>query len=81
MPVKLSELEEGERAVVAGLETEGALRRRLRDMGVVENNSIVCIGKSPLGDPTAYEICSAVIAIRNEDAEKILVEKVDCNAE
>ncbi|NMA34490.1 MAG: ferrous iron transport protein A, partial [Clostridiaceae bacterium] len=30
--------------------------------------------KSPSGDPTAYEIRGAVIALRSEEASKILVE-------
>ena len=37
---------------------------------------------SPLGDPTAYEICGAVIALRREDSDKVLVleEAADASA-
>lgn len=32
---------------------------------------MTCVGKGPFGDPKAYEIRGAVVAIRNSDAEQI----------
>jgi ferrous iron transport protein A len=51
------------------------MRRRLLDIGLVEHTPVYCIGKSPGGDPTAYLICGAVIAIRALDAATVLVKR------
>ena len=71
--MRLSELSVGERCVVCGMEIEGAMRRRLLDLGVVEGNEILCVGKSPMRDPAAYLIGGAVVAIRRRDAARICV--------
>lgn len=69
----LSSLRPGERATVASLETAGSLRRRLLDIGLVEGTQVLCIGRSPAGDPSAYLIRGAVIALRAEDGKNILL--------
>lgn len=69
----LSDIKPGEEVRVIKLETEGAMRRRLFDIGLIENTQVSCIGKSPGGDPSAYLIRGAVIAIRKEDAKNIKV--------
>lgn len=69
----LSDIKPGEGARVIKLETEGGMRRRLLDIGLIENTQVSCIGKSPGGDPSAYLIRGAVIAIRKEDAKNIKV--------
>ena len=48
--------------------------RRLQDLGVVRGTKIKCILRSHLGDPTAYKIRGAIVAIRDEDAQNVLVE-------
>ena len=68
---KLSELEIGEEAVIVEMLAEN---RRLKDMGLVEGTKTKCLLKSPLGDPVAYRVRGAVIAIRNDDARKIGIE-------
>lgn len=71
--ITLSELETGEKGVVLGLLSHGAMRRRLLDIGLTEGAEVECIGRSPAGDPTAYLIRGAVIAIRSEDAREIVI--------
>lgn len=71
--ITLSELEAGEKGVVSGLLSHGAIRRRLLDIGLTEGAEVECIGRSPAGDPTAYLIRGAVIAIRSEDAREIVI--------
>ena len=61
-------------ATVARLETKGELRKRLMDIGLVDGTTIECVRKSPAGDPKAYLIRGAVIALRNEDAATVIVE-------
>ena len=72
--MRLNELRPGERARVRALKLEGPLRRRLRDLGLVEGAELRCLGRSPLGDPSAYSICGAVLALRRADCSRIEVE-------
>ena len=71
--VRLCEIEPGERAVVRELKNDGHMRRRLCDLGLVEDTTVECVGKSPAGDPSAYLIRGAVIAIRRADSAQIWV--------
>ena len=63
----------GEIAFVKGLNSSGALRRRLLDMGIVEGTRVECLGMSPGGDPTAFLVRGAVLAIRGQDCRDILI--------
>lgn len=49
------------------------MKRRLLDLGLVEDTRIACVGRSPGGDPAAYLIRGAVIAIRDADCSRVLV--------
>ncbi|MBR3594455.1 MAG: ferrous iron transport protein A [Clostridia bacterium] len=71
--IALSDIKIGEGAVVKKLDTHGAMRRRLQDMGLVIGTKTECLGRSPGGDPAAYLIRGAVIAIRREDSKNIFV--------
>ncbi len=70
---RLCDIRPGERAVVSTLETTGSMRRRLLDIGLVENTEVECLGRSPCGDPSAYLIRGAVIAIRAQDARGVCI--------
>ena len=69
----LDSLRVGERGVVTSLLAEGSMRRRMIDLGIVESTEIECVGKSPAGDPSAYLLRGAVIAIRAKDAKKVCI--------
>ncbi len=69
----LKDLLPGQRAVVTALGTQGSMRRRLMDIGLIENTHVECIGTSPGGDPSAYLIRGAVIALRDKDCRDILI--------
>ena len=71
---QLSGLRPGQTAIVRNLSAEGAMRRRLQDMGLIEGTKVECIGISPLGDPAAYLIRGAVVALRKSDAQGIAVD-------
>lgn len=71
--ITLNHLKPGEKAVVQELLSRGSMRRRFLDIGLIENTPIECLGRSPGGDPSAYLIRGAVIAIRSEDSEDILL--------
>ncbi len=69
----LHTLKIGEQGYVQKLCCEGGIRRRLLDIGLIEGTMVTCVGRSPSGDPIAYRIRGAVIAIRNADAANILI--------
>ena len=47
---------------------------RLLDLGLIPGTRVVCQGHSPAGDPAAYLIRGAVIALRARDAAGITLE-------
>lgn len=69
----LSILKKGEKATVIDLCMQGAVRRRLVDLGIVRGTEIECVGKSPCGDPSAYLVRGTVIALRKRDAALVSV--------
>lgn len=69
----LNDIKPGQHATVRALRSTGSMRRRLLDIGLVENTDVECIGKSPCGDPLAFLIRGAVIAIRTNDCKDILI--------
>ncbi|HHU05836.1 MAG TPA: ferrous iron transport protein A [Clostridiales bacterium] len=69
----LKDLKRGQRARVRALSSTGGIRRRLLDIGLIEGTEVECLGKSPAGDPTAYLIRGAVIALRSEDSGQIYI--------
>lgn len=71
--IPLNRLYEGEWARVEALDPGCTMRRRLQDIGLIEGTRVECLQKSPAGDPVAYLIRGAVIALRAEDSEKVLV--------
>ncbi len=72
--IPLNELKIGQKAQVRYLISEGSARRRMLDLGLVINTTVEALQKSPFGDPTAYAIRGAVIALRSEEAARILVQ-------
>lgn len=71
---RLSELCVGECGFVVSLLTEGSMRRRFLDIGLSVGTKVSCVGRSPLGDPSAYLVRGCKIAIRKRDADGIIVE-------
>ncbi len=72
----LHELDVGQRAIVNALHMTGGMRRRLLDIGLVEQTTVECVGKAPSGDPIAFCIRGAVIALRSEDCRRIEVRRL-----
>lgn len=67
----LDELPLNENGYIIDLKSQGGLRRRMLDLGLVKNTKIKPIFISPSGDPRAYEVRGSVIAIRKQDARLI----------
>jgi len=49
-------------------------RRRLMDLGVIPGTVVAAEMASPMGDPTAYRIRGALIALRKDQAGLIVIE-------
>lgn len=61
---------------VRKLTANGNVRRRMLDLGLIVDTEVEALMKSPSGDPIAYQIRGAVIALRSEEASQILVESI-----
>ncbi|MEZ5289368.1 MAG: metal-dependent transcriptional regulator [Vicinamibacterales bacterium] len=74
---RLSSLAPGETAAVVALapSCRGAQRRRLLDLGLVPGTRVTSELTGPSGDPTAYRIRGALIALRSDQAAQIFVQK------
>jgi ferrous iron transport protein A len=70
----LDQLDRGQTGVVTVLTCEGPERRRMMDLGILPGTKIVVDMKSPLGDPVAYRVRGAVVALRNKQARDIHIE-------
>ncbi|HEX9749965.1 MAG TPA: FeoA family protein [candidate division Zixibacteria bacterium] len=70
----LLDLSLGESSSVLKLDAEGADRRRLMDLGFIPGSRVEALRRSPLGDPVAYRIRGAVIALRRADAGRIHID-------
>jgi len=69
----LSDVPVGHRVNVESLHLDGLLRRRVLDLGFVPGAVVHVVRRSPLGDPTAYMVMGAVVALRAGEAKGIKV--------
>lgn len=74
--IPLNTIKLGSTCKVNLLIADGIIRRRFLDLGLISGTEVKALTKSPSGDPVAYLIRGAVIALRSEDASKILVESI-----
>lgn len=70
----LKDVAVGETAVVKRLSGEGALKRRIMDMGVTKGVEILVRKVAPLGDPIEVTVRGYELSLRKGEAESILVE-------
>lgn len=64
----------GQEVTVIAIRFSEIQKRRILDLGITPNAKITALQKSPYENPIAYLVRGAVIAMRNEDAAKIIVE-------
>lgn len=69
----LDRLPAGQSAYVTSLEHEPSMGQRLADLGLIRGTRVTCLYPSPWGDPRAYSIRGAVIALRQRDAALVRV--------
>jgi len=57
------------------------MSRRLRDMGLIPGTEVKVIGRAPLRDPVALRLRDFTLTLRNNEADCIMVEKMEGNDE
>ncbi len=70
----LKEVKVGENAKVVKLHGEGAIKRRIMDMGITKGVDVHVRKVAPLGDPIEVTVRGYELSIRKADAEMIEVE-------
>ena len=73
--LNLAALREGESGYVIQIDALPSMERRLADLGLVRGTRVTCMACAPAGDPCAYLIRGALIALRRADARSILLER------
>ena len=68
---KLSQLGIGERATVVAVNGEGAVRRRLFDMGITPGAEVYLRKKAPFGDPIEIAIRGYELTLRKTEAAQV----------
>ncbi len=71
--MNLFNLKVGQKCLIDKVYENGNIKRRLLDIGLIENTHVECVGVSPLGDPKAFLIRDAVIALRKADCANISI--------
>ena len=72
----LRQAQGGQTVRVVKLHGEGALRRRMMDMGITKGTEIFVRKVAPLGDPVEVTVRGYELSVRKADAEKVVVK--DC---
>ena len=70
----LKDIKVGKSCKVVKVHGEGALRRRIMDMGITKGVEIYVRKVAPLGDPLELSVRGYELSIRKSEAEKIEIE-------
>lgn len=70
----LKEAKVGQTVTVTKLSGEGAVKRRIMDMGITKGTEIYIRKVAPLGDPVEVTVRNYELSIRKADAEMIEIE-------
>ena len=70
----LKDVKVGETAVVVRLHGEGAVKRRIMDMGLTRGSVVHVRMVAPLGDPMELTVRGYELSVRKADAEMIEVQ-------
>ena len=69
----LKEVRIGQSAIIKKLHGEGAVKRRIMDMGLTKNTEVYVRKVAPLGDPIEITVRGYELSLRKTDAEMIEV--------
>ena len=70
----LKDVRVGENVIVKRLQGDGAVKRRIMDMGVTKGTAILVQKVAPLGDPIEVKVRGYELSLRKGESENIIVE-------
>lgn len=73
----LKEAKIGETVTVVKIHGEGAVRRRIMDMGITKRTNVYVRKVAPLGDPIEITVRNYELSLRKADAEMIEIEEAN----
>lgn len=73
--MNLSQMKPGESGIIDAVGGEGALRRRLLDMGLTPGTRVSVRKIAPFGDPLELSLRGYELTLRGEDARSIRMKK------
>lgn len=74
-PRRLSDLREGDTAVIETLDLPEDLAQRLMELGFLPGTKVTAAYAAPGGDPRVFRVDGTEIALRKETASKLVVKK------
>jgi ferrous iron transport protein B len=79
--MNLSELKNGNKAIISKIHGTGAFRQRIIEMGFMEGKEIEAIKRAPLMDPVEYNIMGYSVSLRRTEAEHIEILSEDASVQ
>ena len=77
MENSLRSLRVNEKARISSITANGEMSRRLRDMGLVPGTEVKVVGRAPLKDPVALRLRDFTLTLRNNEADCIMIERME----
>lgn len=71
----LDQLKIGKKSKILQVKGEGALRRRLLDMGLTPHTEVMVRKMAPMGDPIEIHLRGYELTLRLDDAKNIVIEE------
>lgn len=72
----LASLAVGERGVVESVALSSVMQKRLASFGLIEGTEVECVMRAPCGEPAAYRVRGALLALRRDDCRQIRLQTV-----
>ena len=72
--INMRHMKKGQSGIIASVDAENELGRRIRDMGLIPGARIRIMGRAPLKDPVALRVMGFTLTLRNNEADHIQVE-------
>lgn len=72
--ISMRKMEENQSGIITEIKIDGALGRRIRDMGLVPGTEVRVLGRAPLYDPVALRVRGFTLTLRNNEADYVEVE-------
>lgn len=72
--ISMRKMKENQSGVITDIKIDGALGRRIRDMGLVPGTEVKVLGRAPLYDPVALRVRGFTLTLRNNEADYVEVE-------